>query len=198
MKIRRARPGKQFRAARSGILRVRSSRCGSAARVQNCTLPPIFQRSLTHIPFAGTRPSPSSRFFWGGARVPGGLCARRVGIAGHVQVSELAAACHAAEPVPRLFVAGVAQAPKGSVDGVIRHGALACTKGWKEIAPSAGERLEASDTGAPRRAQVSGDTGPMRIVAALRGSGLASYGKSHFLAGAHLGRVDAVHRTPHL
>src|SRR5205085_12590315 len=42
----------------------------------------------------------------------------------------------------RLFVAGVAQAPKGGIDGVIRHGALARTKGWKEIASTPVERLK--------------------------------------------------------
>src|SRR5437762_503241 len=42
----------------------------------------------------------------------------------------------------RLFVAGVAEAPKGGIDGVIRHGALARTKGWKEIASTPVERLK--------------------------------------------------------
>src|SRR5579863_569625 len=51
-------------------------------------------------------------------------------------------ACHAAESVSRLFVAGVAQAPKGGIDGVIGHWALARAKGWKEIASTPGERLK--------------------------------------------------------
>src|SRR5437762_10612070 len=73
----------------------------------------------------------------------------------------------------RLFVAGVAQAPKGGIDGVIRHGALARTKGWKEIASTPVERLkltqyryslarERHDVWLPHLHPRSGDT-PFRI-----------------------------------
>src|SRR5438105_13704375 len=73
----------------------------------------------------------------------------------------------------RLFVAGVAQAPKGGIDGVIRHGALARTKGWKEIASTPVERLkltqyryrlarERHDVRLPHLHPRSGDT-PFRI-----------------------------------